>query len=287
MNIQHFFHAATWTHTYVVYDPHTRDAVIIDPVLDFDTAAWSVSTETIEMVCEWITQTGLTVHMCLETHVHADHMSASQYVNRHLGCDVVIGAGVTKVLETFRHVLSLGNEVPTDGSGFDILANDGATLDAGSLHIDIIATPGHTPACTTYRIQDAIFTGDVLFMPDQGTGRCDFPGGSAQDQFDSIHKLYKLPPNTRVFVGHDYGPGGREIAHESTIQDEMQSNVQLPADRSRDNFIAFRTARDAGLNPPKLLLQSLQVNCRAGRMPSAAPNGHTYLLMPLTIADSI
>lgn len=270
MNIETFFDPRTSTLTYVVFDPATRDAVVIDPVLDYDPATGDISTESVDRVSEFLRRERLALRMLLETHAHADHLTGSQVLRaRFPGAQIAIGERIREVQEEFRGRYGLGDEFATDGRQFDRLLADGETFTAGSLTIAVIATPGHTPACVSYHIGDAVFTGDALFMPDYGTGRCDFPRGSATDLHDSVTaRLYALPDDTRVFVGHDYQPGGRPLAYESTIAAEKRENVQLPAGRSEADFVAFRQTRDAGLAAPKLLHQSLQVNIRAGHIPT-------------------
>src|SRR5690606_8118649 len=218
MEIRPFFDPETFTMTYLVWDPQTRDAVVIDPVLDYDPLASQTSTRSADQLSAAIRELGLRLHWVLETHAHADHLSSSQLLKRRFDAPVAIGRRITEVQQTFKHIFDLGDELATDGSQFDRLLDDGELLEAGSLRLEVIATPGHTPACVTYKIEDAIFTGDALFMHDYGTGRCDFPRGSAEDLYHSVHdRLYALPDATRVFVGHDYQPGGRELAFETTI----------------------------------------------------------------------
>lgn len=284
MKIETFFDPATWTLTYVVFDPETRDAIVIDPVLDYDPLAVSTNTESNERVAAFIDEQGLQVRGILETHAHADHLSGSQWLKERYGAPVIIGEHIQTVQETFKGVFNLPEDFKTDGSQFDRLVTDGEQLELGSLSIKVLHTPGHTPACVSYLIDDAVFTGDALFMPDFGTGRCDFPAGSAEDLYDSItSKLYTLPDDTRVFVGHDYLPGGRELQYESTIGQEKARNVQLPADRSREDFVHFRTERDKTLRPPNLIFQSVQVNVDAGHLPDPEGNGIRYLRMPMNI----
>ena len=283
MQIQAFYDPATYTLTYAVWDEATKDAVVIDPVLDYDPATSQTSIRSLREVEDFVLTAGLKVHYILETHAHADHLSGSQYLKAKLGADIVIGEKITVVQETFRDVFHLPEHVPVDGSQFDQLVRDGDTLKAGSLAVNVIATPGHTPACVTYRIGDAVFTGDTLFMHDYGTGRCDFPAGSAFDLYDSVQKLYALPDATRVFVGHDYQPGGRELEFETTIGKSKQCNPQLSADTSKDEFVKFRTVRDRSLTAPRLLLPSVQVNIDAGRLPHPSENGRRYLRLPLNL----
>ncbi len=282
MTVKAFFDPATYTLTYVVFDADTRDAVVIDPVLDFDPHSGGTSNASSEVVAGFIDEAGLTVRGVLETHAHADHLSGSQFFIEKYGAPSVIGAAITEVQEVFAGVFGLGDDFAKDGSQFDRLLGDGEVFAAGSLKVRAIHTPGHTPACVSYHIGDALFTGDALFMPDFGTGRCDFPKGSAEDLYTSVHdKLYALPDETRVFVGHDYQPGGRALAYETTIGKSKAQNKQLQGDTSREDFVRFRTERDAVLSAPRLILQSVQVNIDAGRLPAPGPNGLRYLKIPL------
>jgi glyoxylase-like metal-dependent hydrolase (beta-lactamase superfamily II) len=282
-NVKEFFDQATWTLTYVAFDPATRDAVVIDPVWDYDPASSKTSNESTEQVLSYIHREGLKVHFILETHAHADHLTGAQVLKRHLsGAKVGIGAQIQAVQKVFKGVFNFGDEFATDGRQFDILLKEGEPLQAGSLTIKTIFTPGHTPACASYLIGDAVFTGDALFMPDYGTGRCDFPAGSADELYTSVHeKLYKLPDSTRVFVGHDYQPDGRGLAFQSTIAEEKAGNIHLRADTKREEFVSLRTTRDKRLAAPRLLLQSVQVNINAGVLPSADSNGSRYLRIPV------
>jgi glyoxylase-like metal-dependent hydrolase (beta-lactamase superfamily II) len=281
--IEAFYDARTFTLTYVVWDPETKDAVVIDPVLDYDPAASRTWTESVDQVTDFVREKGLNLRYVLETHAHADHVSGSQLLKRRFDARVVIGEKITTVQETFKPIFDLGDDFPTDGSQFDHLMKDGETLEAGSLKVEAIATPGHTPACLTYKIDDAIFTGDALFMDDYGTGRCDFPRGDAEDLYTSIRKLYELPDETRVFVGHDYQPNGREVKWETTIGKSKANNPQLKGDTTREEFVKFRTERDAQLNAPKLLLPSVQLNVNAGKLPEPRANGNRYLNIPLNV----
>lgn len=281
--IQEFYHPATFTLTYVVYDPETRDAVVIDPVLDYDPASSKTSTVSADNLGDWVEREKLNLHYVLETHAHADHLSGSQVLKKRFGAKVVIGKRIKDVQATFKPLFDLP-ALATDGSQFDRLLADGEVLAAGSLRVKAIATPGHTPACVTYQIDDAIFTGDALFIEDYGVGRCDFPKGSAADLYDSVHgKLYALPDSTRVFVGHDYQPGGRAVRAETTIGASKRKNVQLTAETTKDAFVAARTARDKTLAAPRLLLQSVQINIDAGRLPPAADNGMRYMRIPVNL----
>lgn len=279
--IQPFFDKRTQTLTYVVFDPRSRDAVVIDPVLDYEPVGSFTFTQSADEVTAFIHQRELRLHYVLETHAHADHLSGSQLLARRFGARVVIGRRITEVQATFKHIFDLPVTFATDGSQFDVLLDEGMELTAGSLSIGALATPGHTPACLSYLIGDAVFTGDALFMHDYGTGRCDFPRGSAAALFDSVQKLYRLPESTRVFVGHDYQPDGREVRWETTIGLSKRGNVQLDQNTSRDEFVSFRVQRDAQLPPPRLLFQSVQVNVDAGRLPPPHENGVRYLQLPL------
>lgn len=283
-NIQTFFDERTWTLTYVVWDPETKDAVVIDPVLDYEPKASKTWTESVSEVIRFVHENDLKLHYILETHAHADHLSGSQMVRREFPeAKVGIGAGITHVQKVFKDVFDLPADFPTDGRQFDELFADGEVTRAGSLEFETINTPGHTPACVTYRFGESIFTGDALFMPDQGAGRCDFPGGSAEDLYASVHRLYELPDETDVYVGHDYQPGGRGLEYRSTIADQKENNVAIPADRARDEFIEWRTSRDATLDAPQLLFQSVQVNVDAGKLPEKHGNEVRYLKIPINV----
>ncbi len=287
MQIKAFFDPRTSTLTYLVWDPDTGDAVVIDPVLDFDPKTGRVWHESADVVIGFARGEDLRVHQVLETHAHADHLSGSQRFVEAFGAKVVIGAGIQAVQGVFAPVFDKGDGFPTDGSQFDKIAEHGEVLSAGSLSIEVIATPGHTPACVTYKFGDAIFTGDALFMPDFGTGRCDFPAGSAEHLYDSVvDRLYSLPDSTRVFVGHDYQPGGRDLAWETTIGESKAANKQLRADTDRAQFVTWRTERDATLDAPRLLLPSIQVNIDAGRLPAPKGNGRRYLALPLKVEEA-
>jgi len=284
MEIKTFYDPATFTLTYVVFDPKTRDAVVLDPVLDYDPASSRTSTTSIALVASFLEEAGLKLHYVLETHAHADHLSGSQYLRRAFGAKIAIGRAITEVQKVFKPLFDLPAGFPIDGRQFDHLLADGEIIEAGSLRIGVLATPGHTPACVTYQVADAVFTGDALFIEDYGTGRCDFPSGSASDLYTSVHdKLYALPDQTRVFVGHDYQPGGRALRSETTIGAEKKSNIQLTARTTREEFVAMRSARDATLAAPRLLLPSVQVNIDAGRLPSPRANGRRYLSIPLDL----
>ena len=280
--VKEFFDKATWTLTYVVFDSETRDAVVLDPVWDYDPASSRMSTSSAEAVLEFIKKQDLKVHMILETHAHADHVSGSQVLKKHLpNVKVGIGANITKVQEVFKGVFNLHADFKVDGSQFDLLLQEGKTYHAGSIKFEVLYTPGHTPACASFLFGDAVFTGDALFMPDYGTGRCDFPAGSAADLYDSVQKLYKLPDATKVYTGHDYQPGGRPLKFLSTIGEEKVANIQLKAGTSKEEFVKFRNGRDKTLAAPRLLLPSVQVNVDAGHLPQPENNGSRYLKIPV------
>jgi len=266
-HIEHFFDPITQTLTYVVHEG--RDAVVIDAVLDYDPASGETSTRSLEQVAAYLRARALRVHWALETHPHADHLSGGRWIARHFDARTAIGARIVEVQRVFRDIYQLGADFPIDGRQFDRLLHDGDRLDAGGLRIDVIATPGHTPACSTYRIGDAIFTGDALFVHDYGTGRCDFPNGSAPDLYVSVQRLYALPDETRVFPAHDYQPGGRALIWQTTIGTSKRENVQLRDGTTRDEYVRFRSERDKTLSAPKLLWQSVQVNMDGGRLPKS------------------
>ena len=282
MEIKAFFDTPTSTLTYVVWDSQTLDAVIFDPVLDLEPRSWHVSNQSVEQLLDFVKTQGLKVHYILDTHVHADHLSGMAALKEALGAKTAIGDHITTVQEVFSGAFNLEG-FANDGSQFDTLIKDGDVFSAGSLEIKGIHTPGHTPACMSYLIGDALFTGDTMFMPDFGTGRCDFPKGSAEALYNSVQKLYALPDETRVFVGHDYQPGGRELAYETTIGICKRDNKHIKADTSLEEFVRFRSERDATLAPPKLILQSLQVNIRAGDLPEAESNGRRFFKMPMNL----
>ena len=277
-----FLHRGSSTWSYVVADPARRIAAIIDPVLDFDAKSGRTSTEAADSLIAAIRERGLAVEWILETHAHADHLSAAPYLQAAVGGAIAIGEGIREVQRAFSRILNLGPEFATDGSQFDRLLRDGDELPVGALTLRVIATPGHTNDSLSYAVGDAVFVGDSIFMPDGGTARCDFPGGDAKTLFASIRRLYDLPPETRVFVCHDYSPGGREPLCESTIAAERAGNVHLRDGVSESDFVAFRRQRDAGLEVPALLYPSVQVNIRAGRPPPAEANGRRYLRIPLS-----
>ncbi|MBC7142468.1 MAG: MBL fold metallo-hydrolase [Rhodobacteraceae bacterium] len=277
-----FFDEATNTVTFVVKDPGSTACAVIDSVLDFDYASGRTDTASADKVIEHVRKEGLSVEWVLETHVHADHLSAAPYIQERVGGKIGIGANITIVQDTFGKVFNEGTEFQRDGSQFDRLFREGDTFRIGALEGRVLHTPGHTPACLTYVIGDAAFVGDTLFMPDFGTARCDFPGGSAETLFASIQKILSLPDATRIFVGHDYkAPGRDDYAWETTVAEEKARNIHVGAGKSAEDFVAMRQARDKTLAMPRLIIPSLQVNMRAGQMPPAGDDGATYLKVPV------
>ncbi len=276
-----FFDDATNTVSYVVREPEGSACAVIDSVLDFDHASGRTDTGSADRIIAHVRDQGLDCQWVLETHVHADHLSAAPYVQTQLGGKIGIGANITVVQDVFGKVFNEGTEFQRDGSQFDQLFREGDSFHIGQLRGDVLHTPGHTPACMTYVIGDAAFVGDTVFMPDFGTARCDFPGGSAEELYGSIQKILALPDETRIFVGHDYkAPGRDDYAWESTVAEHKARNVHI-ADRSLDEFVKMREERDATLGMPKLIVPSIQINMRAGKMPPAEDNGTTYLKLPV------
>ena len=283
-NVQAFFDRATSTATFLVSDPATKQAAIIDPVLDFEPKAARISTASADAVMAAARDQGLQVRWVLETHAHADHLSAADYIRRETGARVAIGRHIGEVQKLFAARFE-ADDVTPDGAAFDRLVGEGDVLPLGELDIKVMETPGHTAACVTYRIGDAAFVGDTLFMPDYGTARTDFPGGDAATLYRSIRKILSLPPKTRIFVGHDYLPeaGRQENRWETTVAEEQARNVHIHEGVSEEDFVALRKARDATLAPPALILPSLQVNIRAGALPPPTPAGHVFLRLPVTV----
>ena len=277
-----FFDTATNTVSYVVKDPTGRACAVIDSVLDFDYASGRTDTRSADQVIAFIRANNLDLAWILESHVHADHLSAAPYIQEELGGKIGIGENITLVQDTFGKVFNEGTAFQRDGSQFDQLFKQGDSFHIGQLRGDVLHTPGHTPACMTYVIGDAAFVGDTLFMPDFGTARCDFPGGSAEDLYNSIQKILSLPDETRIFVGHDYkAPGRDEFAWETTVEEQRARNIHVGADAVADTFVAMRDARDATLAMPRLIVPSLQVNMRAGQMPEPDESGTSFFKVPI------
>lgn len=283
--IQAFFDEPTNTVSYLVSDPGTRQAAIIDPVLDYDHASGTISTSSADAILDAARQAGLTVVWALETHAHADHLSAAIHISRCTGAKIGIGHYICDVQTIFSKVFNLSrDEVSGQGTEFDHLFNDGDTFSIGNLTVNVLHTPGHTPACVSYHIGDAVFVGDTLFMPDYGTARADFPGGDARVLYRSIRRLLSLPPQTRLYLCHDYKAPGRDYyAWETTVADQRKHNVHIHDGIGEDEFATMRTRRDKGLAAPALLLPSIQVNIRAGRFPDKESNGVSYLKVPIRV----
>ena len=277
-----FFDDATNTVSYIVREPEGRSCAIIDSVLDYDQAAGRTDTSSADAIIAFVKVNDLKVAWILESHVHADHLSAAPYLQDQLGGKIGIGTQITVVQDTFGKVFNEGTAFQRDGSQFDALFEDGDSLNIGQMRVDVMHTPGHTPACLTYVIGDTAFVGDTLFMPDFGTARCDFPGGSASDLYESIQRILSLPDDTRVFVGHDYkAPGRDEFAWETTIGEQKALNIHIGEGRPMEEFVTMRTARDGKLGMPRLILPSIQTNMRAGRMPEPEDDGKSYFKVPI------
>jgi glyoxylase-like metal-dependent hydrolase (beta-lactamase superfamily II) len=280
--VKTLFDEATFTATHVVWDPTTRKAAIIDSVKDYDPKSGRTRTDSAEAVIAFVKSKGLTVDWIIETHVHADHLTAAPYLKEKLGGKIAIGAGIDKVQDVFKKVFNAEESFATDGRQFDKLLEDGDTFKIGKLEARVIHTPGHTPACSTYVIGNAAFVGDTLFMPDYGTARCDFPGGDARTLYKSIQKILALPPATRIFLCHDYKAPGRDAyVLETTVAEEKVKNIHVHDGISEDDFVKMRTERDKTLDMPVLILPSVQVNMRAGSMPPPEDNGTRYLKIPI------
>jgi glyoxylase-like metal-dependent hydrolase (beta-lactamase superfamily II) len=279
--VQPFFEEATCTFSYVVYGKPGGACAIIDSVLDFDPKSGRVHTGSADRLVNFVRQQRLQLHWILETHAHADHLSAARHLRDQLGGEVVASPAITTVQKVFKGLFNLEPDFPTDGRQFDHLMRDGETLPIGELQLKAIATPGHTPACMAYQVGDAVFVGDTIFMPDVGTARCDFPGGDAHTLYQSIRKLLDLPPQTRLFMCHDYPPEEREPQCQSTVADERKRNIHVHDGVSEAQFVAMRTARDSTLEMPHLMLPSIQVNIRGGAFPPPEANGVSYLKIPI------
>ncbi len=275
-----FFDPATNTISYVVQDPASTACAIVDSVMDIDYAAGRITYAHADEIIAFVRTRGLTADWLIETHVHADHLSAAPYIQRHLGGRIGIGRNITVIQDTFGKIFNEGTEFQRDGSQFDRLFDDGDTYQVGKMTCITLHTPGHTPACMTHVMGDAAFVGDTLFMPDGGSARADFPGGDAGELYDSIQKVLSLPDATRLFMCHDYGPNGRDIRWETTVGEEKAHNIHVSG-KSRDEFVALRTARDATLAMPKLIIPSLQINMRGGDLPPADDSGKRFLKVPI------
>jgi glyoxylase-like metal-dependent hydrolase (beta-lactamase superfamily II) len=278
--VEAFFDPATWTISYVVKDPNSNACAIVDSVMDIDYAAGRISYDSADKIIDYVRKHDLKVEWLIETHVHADHLSAAPYIQEKVGGKIGIGENITIVQETFGKVFNEGTEFQRDGSQFDRLFKDGDTYTVGTMQAFAIHTPGHTPACMTHVMGDAAFVGDTLFMPDMGSARADFPGGSAESLYDSIQRVLTLPDETRLFMCHDYGPGGRDIQWETTVAEEKANNIHVGHGKSKEEFVKFRTERDATLDMPRLIIPSLQVNMRGGEVPTDQ-DGNQMLKVPV------
>ena len=278
-----FYHRPTGTWSYVVSDPATREAAVIDPVLDYDWRSGRTGTASADAILAHLAAEGLTLRWILETHAHADHLSSAPHLQATAGGQIAIGVGIRQVQSTFKRIFGLGDEFAPDGRQFDRLLADGDTLELGELAGRVLATPGHTSDSVSYLFGDALFVGDTVFMPDGGSARCDFPGGDAAELYRSVQRLYALPPETRLFVCHDYSPGGREPLCETTVGVQRESNIHVKAETPEQEFVAMRRARDATLDVPNLILPSVQVNIRGGHLPPPESDGVRYLRVPLDV----
>ena len=285
LQVEGFFDPATWTVSYIVLDKGTKQCALVDSVLDYDPKSGRTSHASADLLIARVRELGATVQWILETHVHADHLSAAPYLKKELGGQLGIGQHITTVQKVFGSLFNAGSDFARDGRQFDHLFGDGETFHIGGLQAKAMHTPGHTPACMTYVVSDAhqtaAFVGDTLFMPDYGTARCDFPGGDARTLFRSINKVLSLPPETQLYMCHDYQPGGREVQYVSTVAEERENNVHVRNGISEEEFVAMRHARDATLGMPTLILPSVQINMRAGQLPEPESNGTRYIKIPL------
>lgn len=279
--VKAFFDPATNTISYVVKDPGSAACAVIDSVMDIDYFAGRITYDNADQIIDYIRENGLELEWLIETHVHADHLSAAPYIQGKLGGKIGIGSQIVVVQDVFGKIFNEGTEFQRDGSQFDRLFEDGDTYMIGNLPAFVMHTPGHTPACMVHVMGDAAFAGDTLFMPDGGSARADFPGGDAGELYDSIQKVLSLPDETRLFMCHDYGPNGRDIQWETSVGEEKIHNIHVGGGKTKEEFVAFRTERDAQLDMPKLIIPSLQVNMRAGEMPPADEDGRTFLKVPV------
>lgn len=279
--VKAFFDKDTWTVSYAVYEKPGSACAIIDSVLDYDPKSGRTTTRSADELISFVRAQDLRVTWILETHAHADHLTAAPYLQKQLGGQIGIGEHIRTVQQVFKNVFNLEPEFAVDGSQFDTLFTDNQRFSIGNLEGEVIFLPGHTPACTAYKIGDAVFVGDTIAMPDVGTARCDFPGGDARQLYRSIKKLLSLPPETRLFMCHDYPPAGRDVCYETTVADERAHNIHVHDGIDEDAYVAMRTQRDAGLAMPVLILPAVQVNIRAGNLPPAESNGTVYLKIPV------
>ena len=283
--IKHFFDAPTFTFTYVVHDPETKQGVVIDPVLNYEPAAGKCTTESVKHLVNYVESENISIEYLLETHIHADHLSGTSALKDAIGGKVGIGSQVVQIQETFADVFNVESSFTADGSQFDVLFEDDESFTVGKLQFKVWHTPGHTPACVSYLVEDSIFVGDTLFMPDYGTARTDFPAGSAETLYHSIQRILSLPDQTRIFLCHDYGTESRpEVCEKTTVEEEKLHNIHIGQPTSEEQFIKMREARDAKLSTPALLYPSVQFNMRSANFPPAEKNGVAYFKTPLTLA---
>jgi glyoxylase-like metal-dependent hydrolase (beta-lactamase superfamily II) len=284
LQVKTFFDKPTYTLTYVIYNPSTLDAVVIDPVLDFDAPSGKISTESLNILRTFLDEKKLDLKMILETHAHADHITSALELKKiYPDAKTAIANTITTVQKTFCEVFETCDDIKSDGSQFDLLLSDQVLVEAGSIQFKVLFTPGHTPACACFLFEDMLFTGDSIFMPDFGTGRCDFPKGSSEDLFDSVTGvIYALPDETKIFVGHDYQPNGRELKYETTVKEQKEQNIHLKENTSKEDFVKMRSDRDKTLSAPKLLLPSIQVNIDAGRFPKSKKSDRHFLSLPVS-----
>ena len=283
--IKHFFDAPTFTFTYVVHDPETKLGVVIDPVLNYEPAAGKCTTESVNHLVNYVESENISIEYLLETHIHADHLSGTRVLKNAIGGKVGIGSQVVQIQETFADVFNVESSFTADGSQFDVLFEDDESFTVGKLQFKVWHTPGHTPACVSYLVEDSIFVGDTLFMPDYGTARTDFPAGSAQNLYHSIQRILSLPDQTRIFLCHDYGTESRpEVCEQTTVEAEKLHNIHIGHLTSEEEFVKLREARDAKLSTPALLYPSVQFNMRSANFPPAEKNGVEYFKIPLTLA---
>ena len=281
VEIKPFFHLKSNTFCYIVFDKSSNKGAVIDSCLDFDVTTGRTNSEHADLVISYINENNISIEWILETHVHADHLSAAPYIRDNLGGQIGIGSRVKEIQHTFGEIYNAEKGFKTDGSQFDKLFNDGESFYIGEVLSSYISTPGHTPACGCYKIEDNIFVGDTLFMPDGGTARADFPGGDARTLYRSIKKVLNLPGETRLFICHDYGPGGREISWETTVSEQRKNNIHVKDGITEDKYVELREARDSTLSMPKLIIPATQVNMRAGDLPEEENNGVKYLKIPI------
>lgn len=281
IEIQHFFDPQTWTLSYVVHDGRT--GVVIDPVRNYDPAAARTSWAGAEDMARYIDARGLQIPYVVDTHAHADHLTGIPFFKERYGARSVTGARMGEIQRMFRDIYNLGDDFPVDASQFDVLIDEGDVLGVGTFEVEALHTPGHTPAHMSWKVGNAVFVGDTLFMPDYGSARCDFPGGSAAELYDSIQRLYRMPDDTILYMCHDYLPGGRALEYCTTVHEQKRHNVQINARTTKAEYVAFRDQKDASLAAPTLILPSLQVNIRAGLLPEAEANGTHYLKIPVDV----